>query len=441
MGLRELLSLRDFRRLMIGQVVSSLGDWMGTLALMYFVLELSGSTTAVGGVLVLRLLPYALGAPVAARIVTRWRRRSVMMNSDLIRVAMALALPVLPFLWWVYFWAFVIEVVGLVFLPARDAAIPYLIDRHDEEEDRRDGQEHDTGTLEVANGITMATSYGMIPVGAGVFGLVLWLSNTVGWDGHWRYVLVFWMNAVTYLVSYFVIRSIPNLGPAAGERRPGGEEKPQGRFIDGLRLDVVRGVLPGVAVVALGLGALFSLGVVFVRNVLDAGPIGFGTLVALFGVGAVTGLLIVRRGTWDLLAQVRTSTAVQGVVIASMGLIASTAWAFLGAVLFGASATAALVGGITYMQESLDGYLRNLALTAFHAVLRFGLALAALLAGAAADLLNGWGVSPAGFVPAQLVLASSGLIVFVGTFLIRPPRGGRDRRPEAARPASGAGGE
>lgn len=419
---------------MIGQITSSLGDWMGTLALMYFVLELSGSTTAVGGVLVLRLLPYAVGAPVAARIVTRWRRRSVMMKSDLIRVGMAVLLPVLPWLWWVYFWAFAIEVVGLVFLPARDAAIPYLISGPGRERKRRDGQEHDTGTLELANGITMATSYGMIPVGAGVFGLLLWASNSLGWEGHWRYVLVFWLNAATYLVSYFFIRSIPDLGPGAGEPLTTREGRRQGRFIDGLRLEVVRGILPGVAVIALGLGALFSLGVVFVRNVLDAGPIGFGTLVALFGVGAVTGLLIVRRGRWNLMAQVRTATAVQGIVIAAMGLIASTAWAFVGAVLFGASATAALVGGITYLQEGLDGYLRNLALTAFHAVLRFGLALAALGAGATADLLKSWDVSPFGLRPSQLVLALSGLLVFIGTFLIRGPRGHPPPRLEEVRP-------
>ena len=144
---RELLARQGFRRLLLGQAVSSLGDWMGTLALMYFVLELSGSTTAVGGVLVLRLLPSALGAPVAARVVTRWRRRSVMLTSDLIRVGMAVALPVVPGLWWVYFWAFMIEVVGLVFLPARDAAIPFLIG-----EGREEGKDdHDTGTLELAN--------------------------------------------------------------------------------------------------------------------------------------------------------------------------------------------------------------------------------------------------------------------------------------------------
>ncbi|TDD85116.1 MFS transporter [Actinomadura darangshiensis] len=415
MGLKEQLSRPDFRRLIVGQTVSSFGDWMGTLALMYFVLELSGSTTAVGGVLVLRLLPSALGAPVAARVVTRWRRRSVMLWSDMIRVGMALALPIVPWLWWVYFWAFLIEVVGLMFLPARDAAIPFLIEE--------DENEHDTGTLEVANGITMATSYGMIPVGAGAFGLILWGSQQAGWEGYWRYVVVFWLNALTYVVSYFAIRSIPDLGPGPVEKREmeRTEEEDQGGFVSALRLPVVRGVLPGVAVVALGLGALFSLGVVFVKNVLDAGAVGFGALVVLFGVGALAGLLLIHRKAGSLMTQIRVGTAAQGIVIALMGGLGSPTWSFVGAVVFGASATSALVGAITFLQEALNGVERNLALTAFHAVLRFGLALAALLSGGAADLLKEAGASPLGMAPGQFVLAASGLVVLLGTFLIRAP--------------------
>ncbi|HEU5027544.1 MAG TPA: MFS transporter [Spirillospora sp.] len=422
MAFKEQLTRPDFRRLIIGQTVSALGDWMGTLALMYFVLELSGSTTAVGGVLVLRLLPSALGAPVAARVVTRWRRRSVMLTSDLVRVGMAVALPVVAGLWWVYFWAFMIEVVGLMFLPARDAAIPFLIG-----EDHEEGKDdHDTGTLELANGITMATSYGMIPFGAGMFGLILWISEQAGWGGHWRYVLVFWLDALTYLASWLAVRGIPDLGPGPGEKaamerdeREAGEKH---GFINALRLRVVRSVLPGIAVVALGLGALFSLGVVFVKGVINAGQIGFGALVVCFGVGAIIGLLLLHRKTGSLLTQVRVATAAQGVVIASMGGLASKSWSFAGAVLFGAAATSALVGGITYLQESLGGVDRNLALTAFHAVLRFGLALAALLAGGAADLLKEAGGHPLGMVPAQFVLMLSGLVVLAGTFLIRSPK-------------------
>ena len=85
--MKELLRQRDFRRLLIGQAISLLGDWTGTLALMYFVLELSGSTTAVGGILVLRLLPSAVGGPLAAQVVSRWNRRRVMLTSDLVRAA------------------------------------------------------------------------------------------------------------------------------------------------------------------------------------------------------------------------------------------------------------------------------------------------------------------------------------------------------------------
>ncbi|WP_433467475.1 MFS transporter [Spirillospora sp. CA-128828] len=416
MGLREQLNRPDFRRLIVGQTVSSFGDWMGTLALMYFVLELSGSTTAVGGVLVLRLLPSALGAPIAARVVTRWRRRSVMLWSDLIRAGMALALPVVPWLWWVYFWAFLIEVVGLMFLPARDASIPFLI----EDEENR----HDTRTLELANGITMATSYGMIPIGAGAFGLIEWVSGQAGWEGHWRYFVVFWLDALTYLISYLAVKGIPDLGPGPAEKREmeRTERDPlHAGFLSALRLPVVRAVLPGIAVVALGLGALFSLGVVFVKNVLDAGAVGFGVLVVLFGVGALAGLLLIHRKAGSLMTQIRLGTAAQGTVIALMAGLGSTIWSFVGAVVFGAAATSALVGGITYLQEALGGVQRNLALTAFHAVLRFGLALAALLSGAAADLLKEAGASPLGMAPGQFVLAASGLVVLLGTFLIRTP--------------------
>lgn len=418
-----LLKRRAFRTLIFGQAVSSLGDWTGTLALMYLVLELSGSTTAVGGVLVLRLLPSAVGAPFATRVVSRWPRRQVMMASDVIRTGMALALPIIPWLGWVYFWAFMIEVVGLAFLPARDAAIPVLIEEGEEGED---GPR--TGTLEVANGVTMGTSFGMIPAGAGVFALILWSTRSLGLTGLWPYLVVFWLDAATYLISYFAIRTLPDLGPSRSSREAdrtaeGPARKSGDGFFQALRLPAVRAVVPGVAVVALGLGALFSLGVIFVRNVLGAGPWGFGLLVALFGVGAAVGLTILsRRRTGNLIPQVRTAAALQGVVITTMGLVASEAWAFVGAVLFGAAATGALVGGITYMQRSLTGTRRNVALTAFHAVLRFGLALAALASGLAADLLGTIDLGALGSLePTQTVLAVSGLIVIAGTFLIHSP--------------------
>src|SRR6266536_726252 len=60
---------RVYRDLVIGQAVSSFGDWMGTVALMALVLDLTGSATAVGGILVLRLLPAGFAGPIAAGLV------------------------------------------------------------------------------------------------------------------------------------------------------------------------------------------------------------------------------------------------------------------------------------------------------------------------------------------------------------------------------------
>ena len=120
-----------FRKLLIGQGVSALGDWMGTFAFMALVFHESGSPTAVGGILALRLLPAALGGPLAARAASRWDRRRTMVSMDMTRAVMVALVPLVRGLWWVYLWAFMIEVGSLVFLPARDASIPDLVGNGD----------------------------------------------------------------------------------------------------------------------------------------------------------------------------------------------------------------------------------------------------------------------------------------------------------------------
>ena len=66
---------------------------MVTLALMVLVLDVSDPSTAVGGVLVLRLLPTLVAGPIVARLVRRWDRRSTMLL-DAVRAVVVLAIPV-----------------------------------------------------------------------------------------------------------------------------------------------------------------------------------------------------------------------------------------------------------------------------------------------------------------------------------------------------------
>jgi predicted MFS family arabinose efflux permease len=382
---------RPLRDLLFGQAVSSLGDWMGTVALMALVLEITDSATAVGGVLVLRLAPTVFAGPLAARLTKRWSRRRTMLAMDAIRVPAVAILPWMTHLWWIYIWAFVVELAGMVFLPARDASIPDLVEDEDD--------------LAVANGLVLGTSYGMIPFGAGLFALVSALTGDASTVEAAR--VIFLVDALTFVVSYLAIARLPELGIAAGEADAAG-----GRFRDALRLPLVRRLAPVAAVVAFGLGALFSIGIVWVNEVLDASDTEFGLLVACFGVGAAGGLLILRQIERRDLALIRTLLILLGAVVATMSQAPAIGLALLGALGFGGLCAMVLATSMELLQEHLGDRDRLLGFAVFHVVIRAGLALAAIGAGIASDVLDRVSWPLVGRLDSsQVVLLSSGLLV------------------------------
>jgi predicted MFS family arabinose efflux permease len=396
-------SRRPLRDLLFGQAVSSLGDWMGTVALMALVLEITDSATAVGGVLVLRLAPTVFAGPLAARLTKRWSRRRTMLAMDAVRVPAVAILPWVSHLWWIYIWAFVVELAGMVFLPARDASIPDLVEDEDD--------------LAVANGLVLGTSYGMIPFGAGLFALVSALTGDASTMEAAR--VIFLIDALTFVVSYLAIARLPELGIGPGEADAAG-----GRFRDALRLPLVRRLAPVAAVVAFGLGALFSIGIVWVNEVLDATDTEFGLLVACFGVGAAAGLLILRQLDRRDLALVRTLLVLLGAVVATMSQAPAIGLALLGALGFGGLCAMVLATSMELLQQHLGERDRLLGFAVFHVVIRAGLALAAIGAGIASDLLDGVSWPLLGRLDSsQVVLLSSGLLVVVVALIAGRPGG------------------
>jgi MFS family permease len=395
-----LVRRRGFRDLLIGQGVSALGDWMGTVAFMALALKLTGSPAAVGGILTLRLLPAALGGPLATKAVRRWDRRRTMLAMDALRAAVIACVPLIRSLWWIYLCAVVIEAASIVFLPARDSSIPDLVGDDDD--------------LPVANGLVLGSSYGTIPLGAAAFAAVAWLPIATVF--HRPLALVFWIDAATFLVSFFFITRLRMLGaPTAPE-----EDRRDLRFRDAFKIPLVRAVMPATAAVALGLGALFSLGIVFVQNVLHASDTQFGVLIALFGVGAAAGLglLHLRRGR-DPLFETRLGVLAIGIVVAAFSLAGNLAIAYVGAAAFGAAAAYTLASGMGALQTRLDGAERVLAFTAFHVVIRLALGLAAIAAGVAAGLLHDvrWPIVGQ-LEPSRLVLLCCGLLTILASMLV-----------------------
>src|SRR5438445_11927943 len=93
-GFRIALRQRGFRRLFIGQSVSSLGDWVATLAFIAAAYSLThGNQTAVAVVLVLRLVPPIFAAPVGGVVADRLYRRTIMVTCDILRAGLILIAP------------------------------------------------------------------------------------------------------------------------------------------------------------------------------------------------------------------------------------------------------------------------------------------------------------------------------------------------------------
>jgi predicted MFS family arabinose efflux permease len=316
-------------------------------------------------------------------------------------------IPIVRAVWWVYLWGFLVEVASIVFLPARDASIPDLVAGDDE--------------LPLANGLILGTSYGSIPVGAALFAAVAALPWEI--DGR-PYALVFFVDALTFLVSFWCIARLTQLGSRSSAASDVEAEVPS-RFRDAFRIPLVRAVMPAALSVALGLGALFSLGIVFVHEVLGASDAEFGVLIALFGVGAVVGLYALQRTPGSDLGRTRLGVAYIGVVIAFFSLAGALWLAWFGAALFGAGAAYALAAGMGAIQSRLDGRERVLAFAAFHVVLRVGLAVSAIGAGVAGDLLAEvrWPVVGT-LEPSRVILLCAGLLVVLSSLLVRLPRDG-----------------
>jgi hypothetical protein len=99
-------------------------------------------------------------------------------------------------------------------------------------------------------------------------------------------------------------------------------------------------------------------------------------------------------------------------VIAAMSQAPGVALTLVGALLFGGTAAAGLAAAMSVLQERLVDRELFLAFTAFHVVIRAGLAVAALAAGVAADLLDAVEWPLVGRLEgARVVLLGAGLMV------------------------------
>lgn len=270
-------SNRAFRRLWLAQLISQMGDWLNTIALLTLTESLTGSGLLVGYVFITKMIPHFVLGPMAGVVADRFNRKTIMIVSDLLR-----AIAVLFYLFvddpgditLLYVITLLSMGLSAFFDPAKSATIPNIVSRRD---------------LLTANAISGATWSLMLALGSALGGLLLELAG---------FRTAFLVDSATFLLSAtFVWRiHIPRLT---------GIKKPVrllgfGDLIDGFRyLQKNRSVLLTVLIKFQWsfTGAVSLLLLFFGEHLIPfrgSGELAVGVLFAARGLGAAIGPNLVR---------------------------------------------------------------------------------------------------------------------------------------------------
>ena len=132
MNLLRSLKHRPFALLWAGQTTSRLGDSLHRIALAWWVLEKTGSATAMGTVLVLTQIPLLLFLLIGGIVVDRFPRIRIMFISDVLSGLIVTFIAVFSWLdlleiWHIYIASLIFGFVEAFFFPAYQAIIPQII--------------------------------------------------------------------------------------------------------------------------------------------------------------------------------------------------------------------------------------------------------------------------------------------------------------------------
>lgn len=304
------IRLPHFRNLWIGVTISVLGDQFYLVALPWLVLQLTGSSLALGTMLMTAAIPRAALMLVGGAMIDRFSARRVVMATATTRALLVGAVAALIWLgvirlWHLYLLTFAFGIADAFSFPAGPALIPTLVE---------------PGQLQSANAMLQSSTVVSQMVGPAPAGLAI---------RRWGVAPALFLDAVSFLAVLVAIVRLPvpakspSPSPAAGAPP---------------RPSMLHAIAEGLRTVWHDPPLLALMGVFAAINFFVAGPIGvglpvmakslgsaatFGTFLTCFGGGTLAGLALAglvkrprKRGL-----QILLMGAVTGLEMVAIGLV------------------------------------------------------------------------------------------------------------------------
>ncbi|HEX9035955.1 MAG TPA: MFS transporter [Ktedonobacterales bacterium] len=262
-----------FVRLWLGLSLSYIGDQFTAIALLWFVLQLTGSGIAIGAVLLCFQLPGVLTGTLLGALLDRWQPRLVMGVDNCARAALIGAIPVLSNLGVLQLWhIYILALLAGALSPATSAGMRVMTPHLVAEE-----------SLDRANALTSVSLQFAALLGPALAGVMV-----MRFGGAWALLV----DAASFFLMGLFAFSLPTVArQQVADASPGA-----GSWLGGVRaifhLKELR-LLTGLsALFFFSYGPLETALPLYSDRILRAGPTGYGLLWTGFGVGALAGALL-----------------------------------------------------------------------------------------------------------------------------------------------------
>ncbi len=274
--LRSPLHRPTFRRLWLGLVISRLGDQFTIIALIWFVLQLTGSGIAIGLVVFCFQLPTIISSPLMGKLLDRYQPCTIMAVDNFGRACIIAAIPALYLFGALHLWmVYVLALFSGILSPATEVGCRIVIPRLVPDEE-----------LEKANSLSsiswdFATLVG--PALAGILVTVIGAPN------------VLLLDAASFVLMGTMVLSIPQIQSVHTRVKEVENRKSLLGFGTIFSMKAVR------FLTVLTLLFLFAQGLaevaipVYSQKTLGAGAAGYGLLMSAFGVGSLLALTLISQ--------------------------------------------------------------------------------------------------------------------------------------------------
>ncbi|HEY4460849.1 MAG TPA: dTMP kinase [Pseudonocardiaceae bacterium] len=378
-----MLAIRPFRRLLGITYLCGIADWLSLLALTSLITKLVSSYLAQSYsfsiVVLTQLLPGLLFAPLGGLLADRFDRRKVMVVVDLIRCGLFLSIALVGTWWWLFSANFLIGCTAMLWIPAKDSAIPNLLRRKDH--------------IETVNQLSLVMTYGVTAISAfGLYAIVNGINTNLHlWNsqlGVAKVIVI--INGLLYFAAAIIVATrIPEISGRshihqARKKDDADKQSWFAMFRDGLHhartTPLIRGLMIGMVGAFAAGGAVIGTAKLYATSLLG-GDSAFALLLAAAIIGAGIGMAIsprlAKRMSHNRLFGVAIVLA--GFALALVALSPYIVFSLAVVAIVGACAGIAFLTGFTIIGSQVEDSIRGRINSVYQSLMKVTLAGSTLL--------------------------------------------------------------